>query len=269
MRYAILGDIHANRAALDAVLADAAEQAIDRYACVGDIVGYNADPSYCLQKIRPLVGRDVVRGNHDHYCMGQTLLTGVNPAAAVIHKTRAMLSDEERAYLASLPLTRTITPPAAIASGPPPSASGARPAAVRVVGRRPDTFMLVHGTLDMPDQWGYVFDTLQAEASLAYQLCPVCFCGHTHVPIAFEKAATIRSGLYDTLHLVDGHKYLVNVGSVGQPRDGDPRAAYAVYDETARTVTLRRVEYDIASTQERIRAAGFPERLALRLEAGK
>ena len=110
MRYAILGDIHANRAALDAVLADAAGQAVDRYACVGDIVGYNADPSYCLSTLRPLIGRDVVRGNHDHYCMGQTLLTGVNAAAAaVIHKTREMLSDEERAYLASLPFTRTIT----------------------------------------------------------------------------------------------------------------------------------------------------------------
>jgi len=129
--------------------------------------------------------------------------------------------------------------------------------------------MLVHGTLDMPEQWGYTFDTLQAEASLAYQLCPLCFFGHTHVPIAFEKAATIQSGLYDCLRLVDGHKYFVNVGSVGQPRDGDPRAAYAIYDDAARTVTLRRVEYDIASTQARIREAGFPERLAERLALGR
>jgi len=122
MRYAILGDIHANREALDAVLADAAGQQIDRYACVGDVVGYNADPSYCLQKVRALVGRDIVRGNHDHYCMGQTLLTGVNPAAAaVIMKTRQMLSDEERSYLAALPFTRTIIPPATVAGGPPPS----------------------------------------------------------------------------------------------------------------------------------------------------
>ncbi|MDP1587324.1 MAG: metallophosphoesterase family protein, partial [Prosthecobacter sp.] len=120
-----------------------------------------------------------------------------------------------------------------------------------------------------PEMWGYVFDKLEAEANFAYQMCSVCFFGHTHVPLAFEKAGIVRGGLYTKLRITAGRKYYINVGSVGQPRDGDPRAAYAIYDLVQNVVELRRVEYDIKATQRKILAAGLPARAASRLEIGR
>lgn len=261
MRYAILGDIHANRAALDAVLADAAELQVDRYACVGDVVGYNADPVYCAERVRELVGEDIVRGNHDHYCMGETPLTGFHPlAAAVVSWTRQVLSQADKEWLGSLPYTCKIDPAAEAKKANSPRAFQVR---------QPDPFLLVHGTLDMPELWGYTFDKLQAESSFHYQLCQVCFFGHTHVPIGFEKSSVVRGGLYSKLKILEGRKYFINVGSVGQPRDGDPRAAYVIYDTDQRMVELRRIPYDIAATQARIREQGLPERAAARLAVGK
>jgi len=240
-KYAVLGDIHANWEALSAVLADAESQGVTNYCCVGDIVGYNADPERCIDKVRELAGNSVVRGNHDHYCSRQEDLNGFHPLAAdVVDWTRKRLNDEQREWLANLRYSRTV-----------------------------ETFMLVHATLDNPEMWGYVFDKLEAEANFAYQMCSVCFFGHTHVPLAFEKAGIVRGGLYTKLRITAGRKYYINVGSVGQPRDGDSRAAYAIYDLKQNVVELRRVEYDIKATQEKIRAAGLPERAATRLEIGR
>ena len=241
MKYAVLGDIHSNWEALSAVLADAESQGVTHYCCVGDIVGYNADPELCIDKIRELAGDSVVRGNHDHYCSRDENLNGFHPLAAdVVDWTRKRLNDSQREWLANLRYSRTV-----------------------------ETFMLVHATLDSPEMWGYVFDKLEAEANFAYQMCSVCFFGHTHVPLAFEKAGIVRGGLYTKLRITAGRKYYINVGSVGQPRDGDSRAAYAIYDLTQNVVELRRVEYDIKATQEKIRAAGLPERAATRLEIGR
>ncbi len=121
----------------------------------------------------------------------------------------------------------------------------------------------------IPEMWGYVFDKLEAEANFAYQMCSVCFFGHTHVPLAFEKAGIVRGGLYTKLRITAGRKYYINVGSVGQPRDGDPRAAYAIYDLAQNVVELRRVDYDIKATQQKILTAGLPARAASRLEIGR
>jgi len=241
IKYAVLGDIHSNWEALSAVLADAEAHGVTHYCCVGDIVGYNADPELCIDKIRELAGDSVVRGNHDHYCSRQEDLNGFHPLAAdVVDWTRKRLSDKQREWLANLRYSRTV-----------------------------ETFMLVHATLDNPEMWGYVFDKLEAEANFAYQMCSVCFFGHTHVPLAFEKAGIVRGGLYTQLRITAGRKYYINVGSVGQPRDGDPRAAYAIYDLVQNVVELRRVEYDIQAAQEKIRAAGLPDRAATRLEIGR
>ena len=241
LKYAILGDVHANWEALSAVLADAEKQGVTHYCCVGDVVGYNADPELCLAKVRELCGDNVVRGNHDHYCSRQENLNGFHPLAAdVVDWTRKRLDDEQRAWLGNLRYTRTV-----------------------------ETNMQVHATLDNPDMWGYVFDYREAEANFAYQMCSVCFFGHTHVPLAFEKAGIVRGGLYTKLLITGGRKYYINVGSVGQPRDGDPRAAYAIYDLVQNVVELRRVEYDIAGAQKKIRDAGLPPRAASRLEIGR
>lgn len=239
-KYAILGDIHANIEALNAVLADAESNDVSMYICVGDIVGYNASPCECLDKMRE-ISVATVRGNHDHYCSYDESLEDFHPLAAnVVDWTRRQLSNDQIKYLHDLPLTIMV-----------------------------DGFMIVHSTLDMPDKWGYVLDTLDAEVNFNYQTCSVCFHGHTHVPVVFERHSQTVRGEFKKIKTTLGKKFFINTGSVGQPRDGDTRAAYVIYDPKARTVELRRVEYDLGKAQEKIREAGLPERLAKRLELGK
>lgn len=239
-KYGILGDIHANMEALDAVLADAKEQGVTSYICVGDIVGYNANPSECLDRIREL-GCICVRGNHDHYCSHDESLDDFHPlAASVVDWTRSQLSEEQAAYLRSLELSRMVR-----------------------------GFCIVHSTLDMPERWGYVFDALDAEAHFSYQSTSVCFHGHTHVPVLYEKSGRVHRRSLSKVSLSLGTRYFINAGSVGQPRDGDPRASYLIYSPSEHTCELRRIPYNVEETQNRIRAVGLPERLAKRLELGR
>lgn len=240
MRYAIIGDIHANLEGLNAVLADAADQGVTDFACLGDVVGYNANPVECLKIVRDL-GCPVVMGNHDYYCSHDEDLTGFHPLAAdVVDWTRKQLSDEERAYLRNLRYIHHVS-----------------------------TFTIVHSTLDTPEMWCYVFDPLEADANFNYQTTSVCFYGHTHVPIAFEKHNGIKSGSYSKIKVGLGRKYFVNVGSVGQSRDGDPRASYVIFDLSSNTIELRRIPYDFRITQKKILDAGLPGRVAARLAVGR
>jgi diadenosine tetraphosphatase ApaH/serine/threonine PP2A family protein phosphatase len=239
-RYALLGDVHSNWEALSAVLEDCDAHGLTEFVCVGDLVGYNADPAPCLDRIRGLTSQ-IVCGNHDHYCSHNERLDDFHPLAAnVVDWTRGHLTDGQLTYLRGLPLTR------------------------RVGG-----FSIVHSTMDMPEKWGYVFDSLDAESHFNYQITAVCFYGHTHAPVVFEKHSAVQRIPYGKMTLDKGRKYFVNVGSVGQPRDGDPRAAYAIYDTASRELELRRVTYDLQKTQAKIRKAGLPERLAKRLEFGR
>lgn len=238
---AILGDIHANIDALNVVLDDCRAQGVTDYLCTGDIVGYNARPHECLEIVRGL-GCPVVMGNHDHYVSSQQNLEDFNPhAAAVIEWTRSQLTEEELEFLRSIPFVST------------------------KMG-----ITLVHATMDNPEGFGYVFDHLQAEAHFTHQVTPVCFHGHTHCPMIYEKqiGAVYRIDAQD-FKMPIGRKYFVNVGSVGQPRDGDPRAAYVLYDPKARVVRFRRLEYDVAAAQRKVLEAGLPSRLADRLAVGQ
>ena len=239
---AILGDIHANIDALETVLADCREQGVTEYLCTGDIVGYNACPRECLSIIRDM-GCPVVKGNHDHYVAAEDLdLSDFNPAAAaVVQWTREQLSGEEVQWLRDLPF------------------------AVTEKG-----VTLVHSTMDRPETFGYVFDHRQAETNFIRQKTPICFHGHTHCPMIYEKQMTgvFRIDPQD-MSLKPGRKYFINVGSVGQPRDGDPRATYVLYDPMSRRLVYRRLVYDIAAAQARVRTAGLPERLAARLAVGQ
>jgi predicted phosphodiesterase len=239
-KYAILGDIHANLEALSAVLEDAEANGVDKYVCVGDIVGYNANPSECLEIVREKCVA-VVRGNHDHYVSHDECLDDFHPLAAnVIDWTRKQLSEEQTKYLRNLRLSIMV-----------------------------DGFTIVHSTLDMPEKWGYVLDTLDAAANFNYQNTSVCFHGHTHVPVLFERQTSVTRNEFSTYTTSLGKKCFVNTGSVGQPRDGDPRASYVIYEPKERRIELRRVAYDIALTQQKIIEAGLPERLAKRLDYGK
>ena len=240
-KYAVLGDIHANIDALEAVLADAQAQGVTDYACVGDVVGYNATPRECLERIRSLPCLTVC-GNHDYYCSHPyTDYEMHDEAVEVIEWTKRQLAPEHLQWLAALPLQTNL---------------GA-------------AFQLVHSTLDMPTQWGYVFDSLEAEASMGNQRMILCFCGHTHLPAVFEKQQAVTRLPAQTLTLQLGRRYFINTGSVGQPRDRNPAASYCIYDPKARAVIFRRVPYDIARAQSRIIAAGLPEYLANRLAAGR
>ena len=239
-KFAVLGDIHGNWEALETVLTDAAENKATDYICVGDIVGYNADPARCLEKIRE-IAKVIVRGNHDHYCSHDERLEDFHPLAArVVDWTRRQLSDDHMEFLRNLQLSR-----------------------------KTDGFTVVHSTLDMPEKWGYVFDSLEADSNFNYQSTSLCFHGHTHVPVAYIRSDRTRRQEFDSLKIVLGRKYFINVGSVGQPRDGDPRASYVLYSPAKKEVALRRLEYNIEKTQEKIRNAGLPERLAKRLSMGK
>ncbi len=241
MKFAIIADIHGNLEAFQVVLADIKEQKCTHYACVGDVVGYGANPKECLKIVRDL-DMPCVKGNHDEYCSIDEPLDGFNPhAAEAVNWTRRQLTDEERQWLRELKYFRMVT-----------------------------SFSMVHATLDGPQRWGYVFDRLAAAASFTYQNTPVCFFGHTHVPVAFIRdKENVRGGTYSKFKVDPARKYFVNVGSVGQPRDNIPKAAYVVYDLDEATIELRRLEYDIAAAQKKIREAGLPERLAERLAFGR
>jgi len=240
MRYAILADIHANLEALETILADARAAGVTHYCCLGDVVGYNANPKECLDIIRSM-GMPCVKGNHDEYCSADMELDGFNPhAAEAVSWTRQQLTAEDCQWLRELRYVRLVA-----------------------------SFTIVHATLDGPPRWGYVFDKLAAAASFTYQNTAVCFFGHTHVPVAFIRDTVVRGGTYSKFKVEPGRKYFVNVGSIGQPRDGNPKAAYVIYDLDESTIELRRLDYDIATAQAKIRAAGLPERLADRLALGK
>ncbi len=240
MKYAVIADIHGNLEALEVVLADAREQQCTHYTCVGDVVGYGANPKQCLDIVRKM-NMPCVKGNHDEYCSSEEDLEGFNPhAAEAVVWTRKQLSDEDRKWLRELKYVRLVA-----------------------------SFSMVHATLDQPERWGYVFDKLMAAASFTYQNTSVCFFGHTHVPVAFIRDAVVRGGTYSKFKVEAGRKYFVNVGSVGQPRDNNPKAAYVIYDLAEGSIELRRLDYDLGKAQQKILDAGLPPRLAERLAFGK
>lgn len=240
MRIALFGDIHANLEALQAVLADAKKEGVMDYVCMGDIVGYNADPSACLEIIREM-NCPTVKGNHDEDASGDHSLDTMNTiAAAALEWTRLQLTPEQRQWLTRLRMVRQVS-----------------------------DFSVVHSTLDQPAHWNYVTNRFEAMSNFAYQFTQICFHGHTHVPRVFVKGAQVAEVAADSVIIEPNKKYFVNVGSVGQPRDGDWRACYAIYDVIEKTLQFRRIEYDIEQTQAKILAAKLPPMLAERLEDGR
>jgi len=240
MKYAIFGDIHANLEAFQAVLEDAEAQNCTDHVCVGDIVGYASDPNECLRIVREL-DCPVVKGNHDEEAVLDTSLDGLNPLAKfAMEWTREQLNEEEREYLTNLKLVRQVR-----------------------------DFTIVHATLDTPGSWTYVTNKFDAMASFSYQFTQLCFYGHTHTPRIYVKGDSVDAIEDTSVNLEMGRKYFINVGSTGQPRDGDWRCSYAIYDVEEQEVTIRRLRYDIQKAQDKIIDAGLPEMLAHRLALGK
>ncbi len=245
MRYLVLTDIHGNLEALEACLADAAVHKYDGTLVLGDLVGYGADPNAVVDRIRGLNPVAIVRGNHDKVACGLEEADGFNSVARnAVRWTFDTLTAENRAWLAELP------------QGP-----------IQVS----EMVEICHGSPF--DEDSYVFDELDAARALKTSSRPLCLFGHTHCPAAFELSLDALDSavpfVQSRVQLVDGSKHLVNPGSVGQPRDGDPRAAYAIVDEAARRVDMFRVKYAVSDAQAKVIRAGLPEVLAQRLAVGR
>jgi predicted phosphodiesterase len=240
MKYAIISDIHGNLEALQAVLKDIEDREISSHICLGDIAGYGANPNECVDVIRAL-NCPCILGNHDAGAVGITNISNFNSAArTAIEYHDEVLNDENKEYLRDLKLTDRI-----------------------------ENFTVVHANLEDPKEWGYIFNSYEAEHYFPFQKDTVCFFGHTHIQCSFTSNTQTPYSKASKLKIKPGHKYLINVGSVGQPRDGNPEAAYGIYDLETNTVTLERVPYDIETAQQKILDANLPNILALRLAIGK
>jgi len=240
LRYAILSDIHANLDALEAVLASVRAFGVDSCLCLGDVVGYGACPKECLDLVRDSCERTVA-GNHDFAVLGRIDIENFNAyAKEATLWTKEALEESDLGYLGGLSLVENF-----------------------------DGFTIVHGALYSPELFDYVQTTYDASLSLNQLSNSVCFFGHSHIPVTFTQRRFISYSLAAEISVEPGTKVLVNVGSVGQPRDNNPQASYAVFDTAERRIWIRRVSYDVDMAATRIRDAGLPEVLGERLKVGR
>lgn len=247
MRIALLSDVHANREAFDACLRHAERQGFDRLVFLGDLVGYGADPVYVVDRVVDEIAKGALalRGNHDA-AAAASAVEGMNEYASfAIEWTHDALDDERRAFLAALP-----------------------------VSVEEDDRLYVHAEASAPLAWRYVVDPASAERSLRATDKRVTFCGHTHQPQIYHMAGakppspfTPQSGV--PTPLMGNRKWLAVLGSVGQPRDHNPAAAYSIFDSARNEITYFRAPYDIEKTAAKIHAAGLPNVLAARLFIGR
>lgn len=246
MQIALFSDIHANAEALTACLDHARANEVDRYVFLGDYVGYGADPGFVVDTVQAHVSRGAiaVRGNHD-----DAIETGTDQmtesAARAIAWTRGQLTGSQRTFLRELPL----------------SASEA-------------DRLYVHANVDAPAGWDYITDLYTASRSLIAMRTHIALCGHIHVPALYHMSPTGKVASFEPIGGIDiplsrHRRWLAVLGAVGQPRDGDSAACYAILDDARETLTYMRVPYDIDSAARKIRAAGLPARLADRLYAGR
>jgi diadenosine tetraphosphatase ApaH/serine/threonine PP2A family protein phosphatase len=247
MRYLVLTDIHANLEALKACLTDAGPRSFDQTLVLGDLVGYGGDPNAVVELVQSLQPVAIVRGNHDKVACGIDQAEGFNAVARhAAHWTLEQLTPDYREWLAALP------------EGP---------------HEVDDLLEICHGSPF--DEDAYIFDELDAVRALKTASRPVCLFGHTHYPVSFELSdeafETIGPPFTEEteLELKKTSRYLINPGSVGQPRDGDPRAAYAIVDTTKRKIEMFRLSYAIDEAQAKVLKAGLPEVLAQRLAVGR
>lgn len=241
MKWAILSDVHGNLEALQAVLEDLAREKAEKIAFLGDGVGYGANPNECLGILRERTER-MVAGNHDCGAIGRTELSRFNAdAQAALRWTRQVLLPEHGAFLMKLPLTRL-----------------------------EGEMSLVHASPYEPAEWDYVLTSSEAAWGFKAMIGRLAFIGHSHYPMVWteDDQGRIRNIKAEEGTFDPGRRYIINVGSVGQPRDGDPRAAYGLFEDVSRKYRLKRLPYDVTTTQRKILQAGLPMSLAHRLSRG-
>lgn len=243
MRFAILSDIHGNIEAFQAVLKDSAAQRVQKIIFLGDIVGYGANPRECIDLLREKT-QDIVAGNHDWGVAGKTNTSHFNSIAqAALSWTVSQLSSEYKEFLAQLPLKR-----------------------------EEGMFTCVHATPVHPEKWKYIFTKKEALRNIQVLEHELCFVGHSHIPLVFvltQYRKLLFATKFSEITLEKQNRFLINVGSVGQPRDANPEAAYGIFDAEKREFSLRRVKYDIATAQKKIISVGLPPVLAERIGMGR
>ncbi|MDF1667361.1 MAG: metallophosphoesterase family protein [Planctomycetota bacterium] len=240
MKYALVSDIHANLEAFTEVLKKIKEEECEKIVCLGDIVGYGANPRECIALVREH-NMATIAGNHDFACIGKTNINYFNSyAKEATLWTRKITTDEDKKFLNNLPLVDYH-----------------------------ENFTVVHGTLYSPELFDYIQTTYDAYLSLQLLESQICFLGHSHVPITFFQGDLISYTLNPVVKIEEGVKALINIGSVGQPRDDNPRASFATYDTDKMEVEIHRVEYDVEKTMAKILKAGLPPPLAERLKYGR
>lgn len=241
MRIGVFSDVHANLEALTTVLELFWKQDVRWLLCCGDIVGYGPDPERCIDLVRASRAK-VVAGNHDWAVVGQIGVGGFNPVAAqAVNWTQSRLDEHQLNYLRNLPLTDDVGP-----------------------------FHLVHSAPSDPSAWEYILTLEEAAAEMGSFISDICFIGHSHIPMAVERISGRQARLVteNPFELRPDARYLINVGSVGQPRNGDPRACCLILDWDERKAEFHRLKYDFTITQKKIAAAGLPQFLAERLSSG-
>ncbi len=241
MKIALLSDIHSNLEAFHAVKNSIGTHGADKIIFIGDVVGYGANPNECIELLRGMTDI-MVAGNHDFAAVGKTDISYFNPNArdALLWTTHE-LTRENTLFLSSLPLHGVM-----------------------------DDIFFVHSTPYHPELWDYVLSMAAAVRSFADCPTPLCFIGHSHSPVIFvkDRANKISAEMTSTIPVKKDVRYIINIGSVGQPRDGNPLSSYGLYDTETRKYTLIRVPYDMQTAQQKILAAGLPRFLAERLSLG-
>jgi len=241
MKIALISDIHSNLEAFQAVMASLAGHEIEKVMFLGDIVGYGANPNECIDLLRS-VADCYIAGNHDYAAVNKTDISYFNPyAQEAVLWTQEVLTRENALFLSSLPLTDALY-----------------------------DFMIVHSTPLHPELWDYVVYVSDAQIGFRNFTQQLCFIGHSHHPGIFvqDRAGRIFAEDQLTIKVKEGNRYIINIGSVGQPRDGNPLSSYGLYDTETNEYRLIRVEYNIALAQQKILAAGLPRFLAERLSVG-
>ncbi len=243
MRIGVFSDVHSNLEALQAILVFFSKQKINHYFFIGDLVGYNTNPNECIELIRNLDCL-AVAGNHDFGVLGKTDTSEFNDAAKkAIEWTKQVLTDDTKKFLGALSIKK-----------------------------EKDNIILVHSSPQNPEVWEYIINLRQAQDEFEFFKEEICFIGHSHTPFIVEKDLSNNDCKYisdQKIKIKNDCKYLINVGSVGQPRDGDSRACASIFDTKTKSFEFHRIEYNIQRAQEKIITAGLPSILAERLSKGK
>jgi len=243
MRYALFADIHSNLEAFQAVREEFKKEKIDEYICLGDIVGYAANPNDCIQLVKELNPVTIIAGNHDWASAGKADINYFNPIAKeAILWTQKELTKENKNFLQNLPLIKEF-----------------------------NDFVIVHGSLYSPEKWYYIFTLQDAKRNFDVQKKRICFVAHSHQPfiISQDREGNCEGVRGTKVSLKDDYRYLINIGSVGQPRDGNPDACYCLYDADKNEIEIKRIPYEVKKAQDKIISAGLPPKLAFRLSLGR